>query len=555
MLLSRRTLLIAASLAAAPTPAWARNLSAGAFTHGVASGDPSDSAVILWTRFAPAAGADGRIGWEVADDENFARVVKRGALRATAASDYCVKVDVRGLQPGRPYFYRFLAGADPSVTGRTRTAPRGPVESLNAAFFSCSNLPFGYFHAYADAAAREDIELCLHLGDYIYEPGRGAYPSAEEAVAGRIIEPDHEIVSLADYYARYGSYHLDPDLQELRRLKPLSVVWDDHETTNDSYKDGAQNHQPETEGTWLDRLAAASKAYFDWMPIRRPDPRSVRLYRTIDWGDLARIVLLDTRIIGRDKQINYMAELAPQLMAAGADAPAIAQRFRAERLMDANRSLMGATQETWLAAQLGESKARGQTWQVLAQQLEVGELRAPAGITRLLPEAARQGNSFFTLAERLNAMGLPFNTDSWSGYPPARERMLAACTQHAANALVIGGDTHNCWVNNLKSEGQSGRLAAVEFAGGSVTSPGFERTLSNAAPGRREVLMMGANADMAFCDLTNRGYGALTLTKERCAAEWRAVSDIRTRERGPTFATPFVSEASAAAGPGAWAVG
>ncbi len=556
MQLSRRALLAGASLAgaslaAAPIPAWARSFSQGQFTHGIASGDPLSRAIILWTRFQPSAG-DGRIGWEISEDESFRRVARRGRAEARAANDYCVKVDARGLQPGRAYFYRFLSGSGPSVTGRTRTAPEGAAASLSAAFFSCSNLPYGYFHAYGDAAAREDIELALHLGDYMYEGPRGMYPSAQDAVPGRMIEPIGETVRLADYYQRYASYHADPDLQELRRLKPLSAVWDDHEITNDTYKDGAQNHQEGTEGTWADRVAAASKAYFDWMPIRRAATTSIAINRMLDWGDLARIVLMDTRYVGRDKQLNYQTDLLPQVMAPGADMRAAVERFQRDQLNNPARTLLGADQESWMARALGDSKRRGQTWQVLAQQLVVGEQRAPAGITRLLPPSA-SSNNWYAMAERVAQLGLPWNLDAWDGYPAARARLLDACATHGANALIIGGDSHNTWVNNLEASG-GGRLAAIEFAGGSVTSPGFERALTEAQPGEREAMMKSANPHMAFLDLTNRGYGYFKLTREACEAEWRAVSDVKTQARGPVSATKLTSAASATAGPGAWSV-
>lgn len=550
MNLSRRSILLGASLAATPIPAWARSFSAGAFTHGVASGDPSKHAVILWTRFAPAASGEARIGWEISEHEDFSRVARRGALTQSAVNDYCVKVDARGLQPGRRYFYRFLSASGPSATGLTRTAPER-AESLNAAFFSCSNMPWGYFHAYGDAAAREEVELCLHLGDYIYEMQRGAYPSANEAVSGRVIEPAGETVTLADYYARYGSYHLDPDLQELRRLKPMSTVWDDHELTNDTWKDGAQNHQPGTEGTWADRFAAASKAYFDWMPIRAPQRNSSRIYRSLDWGDLARVVLLDTRKIGRDQQLNYERDLMP-LVRGGAPMAQAAAHFKREKLDNPNRSLLGAEQEQWLAATLAASKARGQTWQVIAQQIVMSPMIAPEGISRLLPANAAPTN-WFAQAEQLRAYNLPWNTDAWDGYPPARERFKAALTANAVNALVLGGDSHNTWVYNAPAAGGS-RLAAIEFAGGSVSSPGFERSLTNAQPGDRERLIRSANPDLVFGDFTNRGYGAFKLTRERCEAEWRAVGDIRVRERGAVRVTKFTSSASTASGPGAWSV-
>ncbi|MEZ6024128.1 MAG: alkaline phosphatase D family protein [Hyphomonadaceae bacterium] len=550
MLMLRRSFLTAAALAPAlPRAAWAQNLSSGVFTHGVASGDPLPNSVVLWTRFV---GGDGRIAYEVAEDEAFARVTQRGELRASFANDFCVKVDVRGLQPGRPYFYRFLSQSGPSLTGRTRTAPATGGERLGVALFSCSNFPFGYFHAYGHAAQREDIDIVLHVGDYIYEYGRGSYPSEREAVPGRLIDPVTEIVRLPDYYQRYATYHTDPDLLELRRLKPMSVTWDDHELTNDTWREGAQNHQPDSEGTFVDRIAAASKAYFDWMPIRRPDPRSPRVYRSFDWGDLARIVMLDTRFIGRDRQIDYRNALLPQLAQGGADAAAVVAEFRRTILDDPNRTMMGLDQERWAAQTLAESKRRGQPWQIIAQQVVMGEQIAAPGLSRLLPDDVSSGSrAWFTAGEQVSAMGLPWNLDSWGGYQAARTRFLNDCANHANNTVVLGGDSHNCWINNLAAPGAN-RLAAIEFAGGSVSSPGFERSLTNAQPGEREALMRGANPHMAFCDLTHRGYGALSFTPGACEAEWLAFPDVRSPAPQTPMVTRLTSQASADAGPGAW---
>jgi alkaline phosphatase D len=553
MLTTRRSLLAAASLGAAALPiaSWARDLSQGQFTHGVASGDPTANAVVLWTRFV---GGEGRIGWEVADDDSFARVRRRGQVTASAMSDFCAKVDVRGLEPGRSYFYRFLAGSGPSLVGRTRTAPASGGERLSIALFSCSNYPFGYFHAYGHAAAREDIDLAIHTGDYIYEYERGVYPSAAEAIAQRVIEPAGEIVRLDDYYARYRTYHTDPDLLALRQAKPMSVVWDDHELTNDTWRDGAQNHQPETEGVFLDRMAAASKAYFDWMPIRRPERRGARIHRSLDWGDLARMLLLDTRYIGRDQQLNYRTQLLPRLAQGGADAAAAVAEFRRTLLDDPNRSLLGAAQEQWAARAMADSKRRGQPWQIVAQQVIMGRQFFPAGADRLLPATASEGTrTFFASGGQLAAMGLEWNLDSWGGYQAARARFLEACVANANNAVVLAGDSHNCWLNNIPAAGGS-RLAAVEFAGGSVSSPGFERSLSAAGVGEREALLHGANPSLAWCDLTRRGYGALTFTREACSAEWIAFNDQRALEAGMPTVTRFASAPSAGAGPGAWTV-
>lgn len=551
MLTTRRALLAltGASLAASPRPAWAQNLSRGVFTHGVASGDPLPDGVIIWTRFI---GPGGRIGWEVSEDESFAQVMQRGEASASPVNDFCVKIDVRGLLPGRRYFYRFLSASDPSPTGHTRTAPAQGGDSLSIALFSCSNYGFGYFHAYGHAAMRDDIDLAVHTGDYIYEYGRTTYPNEAETVAGRIIDPATEIVRLNDYYQRYAIYHGDPDLQALRQAKPMAVIWDDHEITNDTWRDGAQNHQVEFEGTWIDRVAAASKAYFDWMPIRRPTERGARIYRTLDWGDLARIVLLDTRHIGRDEQINYRTELMPRLAESGTDAAAAVEEFRRAVLDNPSRTLLGADQERWFAEALAQSKSRGQTWQIIAQQVIMGEQMYAQGAIRLLPESASAGTrQWIAGGEQIASLGLPWNMDSWGGYPAARARLLEACVANANNTVVLAGDSHNCWLNNIAAPAGS-RNAAIEFAGGSVTSPGFERSLSNAQSGEREALMRNANPNLAWCDLTKRGYGALRFTRTACEAEWVAFADVRVPDAGAPEITRLVAEASEDAGPSGW---
>lgn len=548
MLIARRGLLVAGAAASLARPAWAQSLARGVFTHGVASGDPTAESIVLWTRFV---GGNGQIAWELSEDETFARVAARGLAHANPHNDYCAKVDVRNLSPGRSYYYRFLSGSGTSLMGETRTAPSGDVASLKIAVFSCSNYPFGYFHAYGHAARRDDIDLVIHTGDYIYEYGRGTYPSETESIAGRTLDPPGETVRLTDYYQRYAIYHTDPDLLELRRRKPMATVWDDHEIANDTWRDGAQNHQLASEGAWLDRIAAASKAYFDWMPIRRPESRTARIYRTLDWGALARIVLLDTRYIGRDEPLDYRSSLDRQLVD-GADAASAVAQFRRAVLDDPRRTLLGPAQERWFAAALEQSKQRGQVWQIVAQQLVVAEQIYPSGATQLLPPDASAGTRrWIGESEQRGRFGLPWNLDAWGGYPAARARLLEACAAHANNAILLGGDSHNCWLNNLASGG-GGRLAAVEFAGGSVASPGFERALSQATTGQREALWRGANENLAWCDLTHRGYGALSFTRAACTTEWVAFDDVRTPRSLTPHSVRFVSAASAASGPSPW---
>ncbi|MEZ5972289.1 MAG: alkaline phosphatase D family protein [Hyphomonadaceae bacterium] len=550
MLIARRGLLVASAGAAMARPAWAQSLSQGTFTHGVASGDPLTDGVIIWTRFV---GDEGRIAWEVAEDETFGAIVARGEAQASPTNDFCVKIDVRGLQPGRPYHYRFLAASGPSLTGRTRTAPANAAP-LSVGLVSCANYGFGYFHAYGHMAERDDIDLVLHTGDYIYEYGLDEYPRTELTVPGRDFDPDHEIISLDDYYRRYQQYHTDSNLLALRAAKPISAVWDDHEIANDSSSTGAQNHQ-RNEGSYADRVAAASKAYFDWMPIRRPEASGPRVYRTLDWGDLARIILLDTRLIGRVRQLNYQRALGLHLLSDGAETQAAVDEFRRTQWLDPSRTLLGLEQEAWFAETLAASKQRGQTWQVVAQQIVVGQQLVGAGAAAMVaPEAHANVRRYVTVGERLGRMGMPWNLDAWDGYPAARERFLQACTANAANAVVLGGDSHNTWLNNLTAPSESSRIAAIEFAGASVTSPGLEQALSAAAPGAREAMMQSANPDLAWCDVTNRGYGVLTFTRGACEAEWVAFANVREQQAPLPSTTRFAATPSSQHGPGAWSI-
>ena len=551
---TRRALLISAPLAAVAAPAAAQTRARGAFTHGVASGDPTVTSVILWTRFVPATPGAARITWEVAEDERFARVRARGEANASALKDHCVKVDARGLAPGRRYFYRFLSAGDASPTGLTRTAPAGGVASLSLAVLSCANKPFGYFHAYAHAAARNDIDLCIHTGDYIYEYPRGTYPGAGEAVAGRSIDPATETVALSDYHARYASYRSDPGLQELHRRTPFLVTWDDHELSNDAWKDGAENHQPATEGEWSVRRAVAAAAYDDWLPIRR-QTSLLQIYRRLEWGSLATILMLDSRLIGRDRQLDWRPVLEPVLGRGDAAMAQAINTFGRTQLGDANRSLLGAPQEAWMRREMRRSKARGVTWQVLAQQLVMGKQGFPAAAASLLPDTVSERTKQFVATGALaNSQGYGWNLDAWSGYPPARERFLQSCAEDGANALVLSGDSHNAWANNLPG-GRDGRPAAIELAGASITSPGFERTFRNAAPGAREAAMVGANAELAWCDVTRRGYAVATLTREKVSVDWLAFESVTT----PTAPTPTITKSSAEAtrahGVGKWQFG
>lgn len=547
--ISRRGLIAGASIATvAAGPALARELSKGVFTHGVASGDPAPDRVILWTRFATSDGTPGQLRYELSEDESFKTIAASGAAVASPFNDYCAKVDAVGLRPGRRYFYRFLSASGESPVGQTRTAPKGGKDALTLALFSCSNLPFGYFNAYGAAAAETEVDVCLHVGDYIYEYQRGAYPTADQAHPRRWIEPEGEIIRLGDYYQRYAAYRADPDLQELHRLKPFMTVWDDHELTNNAWIEGAQNHQPETEGSWADRRAAAFKAYSDWMPIRLSPKEPLRIYRRLDWGDVASILLLDTRLIGRMEQLDWQAAAAKAASQDPLDLMKAIAAFAQGPLADPKRTLLGAKQEAWFEAELKRAKARGADWAVVAQQLVMGRQVAP-DVSPLLPDTAPEGvRRFVMTGAGLGKAGLEWNLDAWGGYPAARARAYAAMAASGLNVSVLAGDSHNAWLNNLKA---GDKPVGVEFAGGSVSSPGFENTLTKAKDGEREAAMQGANPDLFWCDVTNRGFGLLRYEAQGLTAEWVASASVQTRDPKPLKRTKFVSAASPT-GAGPW---
>lgn len=501
-------------LGALAVPGVAQGLArARGFTHGVASGEPSATSVLLWTRYI-GSGPDSRLTAELSDTLDFTQIAGGGSTSASEARDHTAKLVIDGLTPGRWYYYRFVGpDGQTSPVGRTRTLPQGDVAQFNLGVFSCSNLGFGYFNAYAHGAMAGDIDLALHLGDYIYEYQMGGYPTRAQHVAGRGFLPETEIVALADYRLRYASYRADPALQRLHQVMPMLVQPDDHEFANDAWAGGAENHDPASEGDWAARKAAALQAWHEWMPV------SEAPYRSYEIGTLATIAMPETRVTGRMQQL----ELQPDLFSGSESAAALA-RFRDTVWQAADRSLLGAEQEAWLNGVIAGSVRNGTRWQVLAQQVIMGTLVQPPGVRDWFP-----ANAPDYVLRRIAAgaaaasAGLPLNLDAWDGYPAARARILSAAQSAGANLVTLSGDSHNGWAFDLSHDG---RAAGVEFAGHSVTSAGFEGYTS-APPAIVADGLRAANPGLKWVDTSKRGYMRVSLTHDAAASTWRLWDDVR----------------------------
>ncbi len=505
---------------------------AASFLHGVASGDALDNSVIIWTRATPVSAGLVRIRWEVATDEAFDNVVASGEGTTNADVDYTAKVDVTGLDAGATYYYRFLVQDVASPVGRTRTLPIGAVAATSLAVVSCSNYPAGYFNVYREIANR-DVDAVLHLGDYIYEYGVDGYASDRAEEFGRVSAPENEILSLSDYRTRYGQYRSDEDLQACHAAHPFYVVWDDHEIANDAWRQGAENHQPDTEGDYDARVAVALQAWYEWSPIRPPSSNREVIYRQFRFGDLVDLLMLDTRLVGRDLQLSYADfTTGDTLDVAGARAA----------INDPNRQLLGEDQSAWLKDRLTNSTA---TWQVLGQQVLVGRYNLPAPIllaldpSNLDEDALSQGVAAVLASvaakntpedqrtpeqQALLDSAVPYNLDAWDGYGFNREDILTHAAAVDARLVTLAGDTHNAWATQLTDS--QGNPVGVEFATASVTSPGLEGVLGADAAALFEGPIVTLVDDLQYANLSDRGWMEVTFTEGAASADWRFVSNV-----------------------------
>ena len=509
--LRRSALATGGALGIVPLAGWRTRAvaddSLAPFLHGVASGDPLADRVMIWTRVDPGGDPSRAIPvtWRVARDPALSDVVQRGSARAEPAHNWCVKLDVGGLQPGTTYYFGFAADGKASLTGRTKTAPAAGAGHLRFAVVTCSDFSDGFFNAYARIAARNDLEAVIHLGDYIYESG-----SQSEEI-GRPHSPPREILTLEDYRARYNQYRLDPDLRRLHQQYAFINIWDDHESSNDSWYGGAGNHGPE-DGDWFARKRAAAQAFDEWLPIRLPDQSgrsaedSTRIYRTLPYGDLADVIMTDTRL-QRDEQISSTPAFEP-----GNDDPA--------------RSILGEEQEAWLTEELVSSVARGTRWRLLGNSVMLGHWNAVG-----LPDT---GHLTFIRGE-----GIALNGDQWDGYTASRKRLyevLAGENRLGSpidDVVVLTGDIHvsfaldlppNPFITSYVPVTGAGSLA-VEMVTTSITSTNFDDDTGAPSDGA-EALTLGANPHFKYAELDSNGYLILDVTPERVQGDWFHVDTV-----------------------------
>lgn len=533
------------------------------FNCGVASGDPSLDGLVIWTyaRYADASLMNNSVAlkYELAMDNAFTNVVKSGDANATSATGFTVKVNLSGLKPGTDYFYRFTSGFFKSGVGKTRTLPSMDAKQVKLAVFSCTLYSAGFFNAYAEAA-KSDAQFAIHLGDYIYE--YGSDPSkfgntdllnkSSASALSRVALPANDIVSLYDYRTRYAQYRSDPNLQMLHASMPWITVWDDHEFANNAFMTGAENHDPKTQGDWNTRKNNAAQAYHEWLPNRN-DPLDAanrfKIYRRFDFANILSLHMLDTRIEGRVQQYaNYgtavsVADYQPYISGLTTGS-------------DINRTMISATQLDWLQKGFASSTAK---WQVLGNQDIMAKIWWPANVLTSLgavyfnPSAANQAAfsqsvTDYLTAKMTQALGgsltatqtalldptanpkLPYNLDAWDGYPLNRELVLQSVQALNKPLIALSGDSHNAWFAQLTT--LKGQKVGVEFAGSSVTSPGFESLgLASIAPAldgsinsKQWIDGNGKNFgmidDLNFIDTKSRGYLMMTFTLDYVKGEY-----------------------------------
>ena len=468
------------------------------FAHGVASADPFTDRVLLWTRVSIDGADSVEVSWVITRDPELMDVVNQGTASTDASTDFTVKVDADKLEAGTTYYYAFGAADGRSVTGRTRTLPAAGVDHLRVVFTSCANYNNGYFNAYRAIANRQDLDVWIHLGDYIYEYADAkAEPDnsyGDPTLTDRAYVPTKECVTLEDYRTRHAQYRLDEDLQELHRQLPIVSVWDDHETANNAWMGGAENHMPATEGDWPTRQKAGTQAYLEWVPTRSVMGTTIdKIYRAFEFGGLFDLFMLDTRQLARSEQVEVSS-------VPGSDPP---------EWDDPSRTILGDEQEQWFLSQLRDSKARNTLWRLVGNQVIISPVHDPLG----------RASTF---------------ADFWEGYRAERTRVFNQIVSDGiTNMVFMTGDIHTSWAIDLAQDpwdpakydpttGEGG--FGVELVGPSITSQALEGDpTADIVPG----LVIDANPQVRFSEVTRKGYVLVDVTPAQVQAEWYFVDTIK----------------------------
>jgi alkaline phosphatase D len=537
--LSRRAALSGMALGTAasflPTPALARG--DGPFRHGVASGDPDAGSVVLWTRVTTSGPVTLR--WQIARDLAFTQIVSAGEVATGPETDHTAKVLASGLPAGGTFYYRFSMDSTASPVGRARTLPTGALDRLGIALASCSNYAFGHFNAYEAIAHDPSVDFVLHTGDYIYEYGQDGWGDATAQALGRRHDPAHEIVSLSDYRRRHAQYKSDAGSQAMHAAHSLMACWDDHESANNPWVGGAQNHQPDSEGDWAARREASIRAYYEWMPVREPEWLAQRgrsrsqFWRTYSFGDLASLTTLETRHTARAEQIDYLA-WKDRLTSAEAIAA-----FLRDELGKPGRRMISAECEADLGAALRASVQAGQPWRLIGNAIPIARTDVPDLVgLGVMPDpfapdapyakAALEAAQYLALKGRA---GLPFYPDTWDGYPWARERLYDLSREAGAGDLIfLTGDSHSFWANSLKDA--AGRPAGLELGTAGITSPGdfIESGFGEALSRKLDAAFAELVPEIDWTDNMHQGYVRLDLTRTAGQASFIAVDTVLDRQ-------------------------
>lgn len=479
------------------------------FNHGVASGDPTQSNIIIWTKITKNTSLKIDVDWQISNKKDFSNVISNGKTKSHSYNNFTVKIDAKIplKYNAESLYYRFFVNNNFSPVGTTKTLPISNPDKFNLAFCSCSNYPAGFFNAYREMALDDDIDLVLHLGDYLYEYGADGYATEDAKKLNRVVDPISEIVSLDDYRRRHALYKSDKDLQLLHSQKPMIPVWDDHEFANDSWKNGAENHSYD-EGYFATRKANALKAYYEWMPIRESNSK-LKIWRKFEIGTLFQLFMLDTRSIYRDKQLNLDDYFKNTTF----------NKKQYINDLQKKRNLVGTEQFKWLDKNINKNFK----WSVIGQQI----LLSPTVLPKIFSKLDKNlFPNFLHKYLKIGGMDIPYNTDSWDGYPRERNKLLKILSK-SQSSIVLTGDTHNSWISNLYNDMHN--FIGVEIAAPSITSPNSVDIFKSKTEDIDKDFIK-YNKNLKWTNGSGKGFVKLTIESNQIEVKFMYVNTVKSRD-------------------------